>query len=164
MADFNLSITVEDTAVIARFDHMDDNVHDELLKACRELSRDVANLVRRKLSGEVLNVVTGNLRRSIFEDVQDLGQAVFGRVYGAADVPYGGIHEFGGMTGPHEIIARNAKTLRFIMGGVEVFRQRVSHPGAKMPERSFMRSSFVDMQTEIEDRLRQAVETAVQRS
>jgi phage gpG-like protein len=160
----SISITVEDSAVIAKFDSMDEDLHDELLKACTELARDVADVVRRKLSGDVLGVVTGNLRRSIFQDTQDLGKAVFGRVYGAADVPYGGIHEFGGMTSPHEIIARNAKALRFIMGGAEVYRQRVNHPGSKFPERSFMRSSFDDMKTEIEDRLRAAVLAAVQRS
>jgi len=159
--DLSIEITVEDSAVIASFDHMTEDVHDALVKACRELSRDVANLVRRKLTGEVLNVRTGNLRRSIFEDVQDLGTAVFGRVYGAADVPYGTIHEFGGSTNAHEIVARNAKVLHFIMGGEDVYRRRVMHPGAKMPERSFMRSSLTDMRTEIEDRLRAAVLGAV---
>ena len=159
--DLSITITVEDAGVIASFDHMTDDVHDSLLKACRELSRDVANLVRRKLSGEVLNVVTGNLRRSIFEDVEDMGTAVFGRVYGAGDVPYGAIHEFGGMTNAHEIVARNAKALHFILNGEDVYRRRVMHPGARMPERSFMRSSLADMRAEIEDRLRAAILGAV---
>jgi phage gpG-like protein len=162
VADFQVTISVEDSAVIASFDHMTEDVHDALMKTVTELTRDVADLVRRKLSGEVLNVVTGNLRRSIFQETQDLGQAVFGRIYGAADVPYGPIHEFGGTTKAHEIVARNAKVLHFIMGGEDVYRRRVSHPGATMPERSFMRSSLNDMRSEIEERLRAAILGAVE--
>jgi hypothetical protein len=51
---------------------------------------------------------------------------------------------------PHIIEPKKASVLAFAGGdGGMVFARRVNHPGSKMPERSFMRSSLRDMSTEI---------------
>jgi hypothetical protein len=56
--------------------------------------------------------------------------------------PYARIHEFGGTTKPHVIEPRNAKALRFIIGGRVVFARRVHHPGSRITEKRFTRNAI----------------------
>jgi hypothetical protein len=48
-------------------------------------------------------------------------------------VPYAAIQEFGGMTGPHEILPKAGKFLAFDVAGKTVFARKVNHPGSKIP-------------------------------
>ncbi|MGA7887723.1 MAG: hypothetical protein WCA44_18460, partial [Acidobacteriaceae bacterium] len=70
---------------------------------------------------------------------------------------YAAIHEYGGQTRAHVIEAKNAKALAFQVGGQTIIRRRVQHPGSKMPERSFLRSSLRDSR----DRIVAAIQAAV---
>lgn len=115
-----------------------------------------AKIKSEKLSGQVLNVRSGALRRSIAHDVMVGPLGVVGRVFSSANVPYARIHEFGGRTGPHTILPTKASVLAFTVGGRKVFAKRVNHPGSKMPERSYMRTSLHEMQAEIVAGLQQA--------
>ena len=117
--------------------------------------------VKTKLSGSVLNVRTGNLRRSIQNEMERSDNSVTGKVYSAGDVKYAAIHEFGGTTAPHVIEARNAKSLAFVTAGKTVFARKVNHPGSVIPERSFMRSSLREMSPEIQADIEQSVEKAL---
>jgi hypothetical protein len=54
--------------------------------------------------------------------------------------------------------------LAFSVGGEMRFARRVNHPGSKMPERSFMRSSLRDMSTQISLGMKEAVVRAAQKS
>lgn len=114
-------------------------------------------LVKKKLSGQVLNVVSGRLRRSIFHRVDTTPTSVVGSVLQSGDVKYGRIHEYGGQTSPHEIRPKNARVLAFSRNAQTVFAARVNHPGSKMPERSYMRSSLAEMRASIVADLRAAV-------
>lgn len=101
-------------------------------------------IIKHKLSGQVLNHITGNLWRSIQQTVTSEKNLIIGRVFSSGDVKYAGIHEFGG-----SIKSRL---------GTGVGKPK---PGGKstiqMPERSFMRSSLSDMREEIIQRLSNAV-------
>ena len=110
------------------------------------------NRVQRKLSGEVLHVRTGLLRRSISrtdalvldtEVVSSVGSNV--RTGGDA-VVYAAIHEFGGQTRPNLIEAKNGKALAFSIGGKQLVRRSVQHPGSKIPERSYLRTTLTERQ------------------
>ncbi|MFX8565905.1 HK97 gp10 family phage protein, partial [Acinetobacter baumannii] len=76
------------------FETMPERLRDELKvgigRAVLKLQREV---VQNKLSGQVLNVRTGNLRRSIDQVVTTEGSAVIGIV--STNVKYGRIHEYG---------------------------------------------------------------------
>lgn len=50
------------------------------------------------------------------------------------NVKYAAIHQFGGQTRPHRIVARNAKALKF----GNRFARSVNHPGSKIPARPFL--------------------------
>jgi phage gpG-like protein len=153
-----LNVTLTgDRELIERLDSMPGKLQAALYQKVSLLALKLEAKVKKKLSGEVLNVRTGDLRRSIASKVEQSPHAVIGKVYSSGDVKYAAIHEFGGQTKAHVIEAVNGKALAFMAGGKQVFAKRVNHPGSKMPERSFLRSSLADMREEITQELHQTV-------
>lgn len=137
-------------------------VHPRVLSLVRqEVEREAINLLRyvkeQKLTGQMLKNRTGTLRRSINYalSIEDQGlTAVVG-----TNLVYAAIHEYGGVTRAHVIEARKKKALAFQVGGQSLVRRSVQHPGSKMPERSFLRSSL----RENEARIKTAIAAAVSR-
>lgn len=156
---------VGDRALIARFKHMPRAVNQALYVKVLALSLKLEKLVKvGKLNGQVLNRITGALARSIHQNVDRNIHSVIGRVFSSGDVKYAGIHEFGGTTAPHVILPKKASVLAFMgKSGGMVFTRRVNHPGSKMPERSFLRSSLHQMSTEISLGMKEAVVQAIQK-
>ncbi len=150
-----------DRELIQRLRSMPDRVRRSLLKKTYALAVQLADRVRRKLSGEVLNVRTGNLRASIFEDVEQTPTSVTGRVFSSGDVKYAGIHEYGGVIPAHVVVPVKAKALMFVVGGKTVFAARANIPDIQMPERSYLRSSLADMRPAIVEGLREAAREGV---
>jgi phage gpG-like protein len=113
----------------------------------------------QKVSGPVLENQSGTLRRKINSKFQDSGDSIIGSV-GLALV-YGAIHEYGGVIRAHVIQARNKKALAFQAGGQMIVRRAVNHPGSKMPERSFLRSSLRENEARIRANIAAAVAQGV---
>lgn len=161
----NLGFTVKaqiigSAEVQAKLAQAGQTVHAAVYKAVQEMGfRLLAHVKQDKLSDQVLHVRTGRLRRSINMQMSDTAAGIFASV--GTNVVYARIHEFGGTTSPHDIVARNAQALHFIMDGRDVFVKKVHHPGSKMPERSFLRSSLADMRGEILERIQAALNQAV---
>lgn len=81
-----------------------------------------------------LGVRTGRLRSSLRASAAVVnGQSITAAI--GSNVKYAGAHEFGAVTKPHIIKARPGKSLRFFLGGREIFRKSVKHPGSKIPAR-----------------------------
>lgn len=101
-------------------------------------------VVKDKLSGRVLSVRTGTLRRSIYQKVQKNSSSVVGIV--GTNVKYAAAHEYG-FDGTMTIKAhvRRLKT----RAGDEVIVQAHSRR-IKLPERSFLRSALKELTPEIE--------------
>lgn len=146
-----------DRELVAQLSAMPSGLRAVLRRRVWSLTLRLQARVQRKLSGTVLNVVTGALRRSIQPTVEETGARITGRVFSTGDVKYARIHEFGGKTRAHIIEPKKAAALMFLVGGKSVFAKRVNHPGSTMPERSFMRSSLADMRDEIVRELTQGV-------
>ncbi len=142
----------------AFFDKMPDAVRRVLLLKMRQLVLELEARVKDKLSGKVLNVQTGALRRSIQNELKEARDYIEAQVYSAGDVKYAAIHEFGGITKPHIILPKAKKALKFIIGGKEIFSRMVRHKGSVMPERSYMRSSLREMAERVETLLATALE------
>ena len=102
-----------------------------------------------KLSGQVLNARSGDLRASIVSEASVDGNGVVVSVGSAGDLKYAAIQEYGGKTAAHEILPVKANALAFIAGGALHFAKRVAHPGSVIPERSYLRSSLEEMTAEI---------------
>lgn len=148
-----------DTEVIAKLNNVPSSLRRELTKEVTALTLRLESRIKRdKLSGQVLNRVTGRLSRSVHSvmPVAQTPNGVVGSVKQSGDVKYGAIHEFGGKTPAHVIEPKKADALRFTIGGKVIFAKRVNHPGSVMPERSYMRSSLRDMRQQIIDGLRGA--------
>jgi phage gpG-like protein len=151
MAD-NFDVEVK----LPNFGRLTEATRSNMRGAVVTLTRRLAELVRRNLSGTVLNVRSGRLRGSIRSEMIETKDEIGGRVY-SEGVPYARIHEFGGQTSPHVIMARNSKSLAFVWGSRGlVFFKSVNHPGSRIPERSYMRSALEEMRSEIIETYRKA--------
>lgn len=139
-----LRFNVHDYASRA-LERVPDKVRAVLRTAVAQTTKDLAALVRRKLSGGVLHVRSGKLLASIHTELRESQEAISGKVW-SEGVAYANIHEFGGRTKPHIIMPVNAKALHFFVGGNEVFAKVVHHPGSLIPERSYLRSSAIEME------------------
>lgn len=148
-------------ATVAKFGKLGEEAHAKVYAKVRALSLAVENRAKQKVSGEVLNVRTGQLRSNIQSDTAegDNGDIV-GRIFVTRNVKYAAIHEFGGQTAAHLITPKNALALRFMKGADVVFAKSVNHPGSKIPMRSYMRAALTELKDLILSQLK-GVYTAV---
>ncbi|NTV02430.1 MAG: HK97 gp10 family phage protein [Chlorobiaceae bacterium] len=128
----------------ARFAHAGPFMTTAVHKAVMRVSLKLVSRVKEKLSGEVLNVRTGRLRRSIHAEYE-FGPTQAIAVVGT-NVEYGRIHEFGGVIRP-----KTKKALRFQIDGRWIVTKMV-----RMPERSFLRSSMRELAPGIREEIRRA--------
>ena len=95
------------------------------------------NAIKQKLSGGLLRVQSGLLRKS-FEGIAGRTDAIVSESevlssvgsnvgIGGESVKYAAPLEFGSQ--PHEIWPKNKKALRFVVGGQVLIRGKVNHPG-----------------------------------
>lgn len=112
-------------------------------------------LVKTKLSGSVLKVRSGRLRRSINYKINKSARNITATV--GTNVIYGKVHELGLTIPAHIVEAKKAKALKFVMGGKTMFRKRVNIPAVKMPQRSFLQTSLAQMQPTIRAELEAAL-------
>ena len=107
--------------------------------------------VKEKLSGEVLKVRTGRLRRSIHLEMERSSNAITAVV--GTNVSYARLHELGHHVPGHVVQVRQAKALRFLEPGGVVFAKQVYVPPYTLKQRSFLQSSLAEMTPEILQRL-----------
>jgi phage gpG-like protein len=149
----NATLVGGDRAV-ARFKAMPDRLRQELTtgitRAALLVQRDS---MQQKLSGQVLNVRTGRLRRSININVQGSEDKVTGTV--GTNVEYAAVHEYG-----FEGTVTVREHLRRTVSGKQVVVR--SHPmHMNVPEKSFLRSALNDMQPQIRIEFEQAAARAL---
>jgi phage gpG-like protein len=133
----------------ARFDAYPAALQAALGAKATELAATLADLVKNKLSGAVLNTSSGALRDSIAASVTADPDGVLASVGSEGDVKYAAIQEYGGKTSAHEILPVKGDVLAFVASDGQHFARRIEHPGSVIPERSYLRSSLDDMRDEI---------------
>lgn len=159
--DVNVTL-VGDKQLVQRLEQMPESLRVQLRKAVRASTLKVLARSKQLVSGQVLKVQTGLLRRSINDQYEEAESLIKGTVgTNKRTVPYAAIHEFGGTTKPHVIEAKRAEVLRFQVGGETVFRRKVNHPGSVMPERSYLRRALRELAPDIRTQLTKAVVAAV---
>lgn len=146
-------ITVEisgDSQIIAKLESFTPRLQVNLVKKMRLAMIYLAGYVKsEKLSGQVLNVRTGTLRRSITQQVTDEAESITGIV--GANIKYAAIHEYG-FQGTEQVKEHIRHSSTGKAAVVRAFSRRVN-----MPERSFLRSSLTDTTDKITEYLQQAV-------
>lgn len=152
-----LSAELDAGKLLANIDAVPAQVVATVTTKMRAITKNLQrHVIADKLHGQVLKQRSGALARSIQEDVQTEGDTIIGEVFSAGDVKYAAIHEWGGVTAPHDIVPTKAEALAFVIGGKQVFARIVHHPGSHIPERSYLRSSLADQASEIVAGLKEA--------
>ena len=127
----------------------------------RSALRLQSEVMDNRLSGQVLNIRTGNLHRSIHQQVTSSGGLVVGEVN--TNVRYGVAHEYGfagtvnvkaSMRQIRQAFGRPLKSPRYV-------QIRAHSRNVKLPERSFLRSALRDMKPGIEADLQKSIERAL---
>jgi len=165
-----LIVSVRAENLLARLLGMPDTMRKSLLIAMQRLAIEVQRSVKQdKLSGQVLNVRTGTLRRSINQEVTDHAKGIFAIV--GTNVKYAAIHEYG-FSGAVEVRGHmrrirarsrvSPNTGKIVKGKLsgEAFvspHQRV----VVMPQRSFLRSTLRDYGPRIRQQLKEAAREAL---
>lgn len=110
------------------------------------------------------------MQGSLSTDFEDNGSQITGTAM-ASGLPYLAIHEYGGVTRPHDILPVNAMALAFFGRGSAQFRpgaatgplvfaKAVHHPGSVMPERSYLRYALAQRRGAIRSALLAATQQA----
>lgn len=162
-----ITVEINDRKVMARLRAMPEKTKSALLKKVTQLRLQLEAKIKQKLSGEVLNVRTGNLRRSIHSKTIDEATRVEGSAFSSGDVKYARIHEYGGTInhpgGTAYIVTASGAVFISNAAAATLGRNlpRTKPHTITMPERSFMRSSLADMKGEILAGLSAAVKEEV---
>ncbi len=131
--------------LIARFETFGARLGARLGPVASRVGVRLEGRVHDKLGGAVLHRRSGRLDAAQNTVVTAGAGAISVSVgFDPRAVPYGAIQEYGGTTRAHLIAAKNAKALRFSRADALVFAKQVHHPGAKIPARSFLRSSLAE--------------------
>lgn len=158
-----------DRELAARFGAMPDAVRTAVRKKIMALTLELQRKIKvEHLSGPTgvhsLSVgvnsakhTGGQLRASVFQEMNEESGGIVGRVGYSADVAYAAIHEFGGTVNVPEIVPTKTKALHWVMNGKDVFATRVRAHTVKIPERAPLRTGFNEMKEEILEGLKQAV-------
>ena len=141
--------------VIARIERARQTIADAAVKALeQQLQLTVLYIVSDKLSGQVLNRVTGDLQNSIgFEINQASGFPIRGTVF-SRGVAYAYAHEYGfdGM----QNVSEQVRTMVFGRT-VAPFTVPAFTRHLVLPERSFIRTGISDRLVDIKSAIRSAV-------
>lgn len=130
------------------------SVRAELRKAVERQSIKLSSKVKaQKLSGQVLNVRTGRLRRSINYRIEEQGARITG--YVGTAVEYAKEHEFG-----FKGIVNIREHLRRAKGGKPATVGAHSR-NVNIRERSFLRSALAESMPDIRAALKRAAQGAV---
>ena len=144
--------------LVVKFAKMNEAIHTKILQFITGFALKLqAHVTGDKLQGQVLNHISGKLAASIHQSVDDQGNVIIGRVY-SASINYAAIHEYGGQIPDREAV--NAKAMHWMNGGADVFAKFAK--GFTMPERSYLRSSLADYESDFIDGAKAAVMEGVQ--
>ena len=160
-------VSMRAEALLARLAGTGDRLQSGMRRAVERLSIIVQGGVKEdKLTGQVLHVRTGTLRRSINRKITEDSSGVFATV--GTNVKYAAAHEYG-FDGEVTVKAhtRRAQQQMALKGkkrpgkseGTITVRQFTRH--MHLPERSFLRSELRDRSTQIQQDLRSAALEAI---
>lgn len=137
---------VGDTEIVRKLDALPTRLREEMKVGIGRLALKLArNVQTDKLSGQVLKVRTGRLRRSINDVVEDNGNLVSGIV--STPVKYAPPQEFGfsGTVSVRESL-RTIKQAFGIPIAEKTITVRAHQMKMNLPERSFLRSALREME------------------
>lgn len=149
-----LTVEIRAEALLARLAGAGDRLQRNLRSKVQRLAIEVQSLVKQKLSGPVLHVRTGTLRRSINQLVTEDSTGIRARV--GTNVAYAAVHEYG-FSGSVTVKAHTRTLASGTVQNVRSFTRTMN-----LPPRSFLRSTLEEEAPRIRSELRAAALDAVQ--
>lgn len=161
----NITTDVRGEALLAHFTSSGDRLVGDLRKVITRRSVTVQGAVKEsKLTGQVLHVRSGTLRRSVNRRVEETPTSIVATV--GTNVKYGKVHEYG-FSG---VVSIPGHVRKVATQSVKVGRKQIAQGIAfvrahtrklNLPQRSFLRSTLLEQSGEIRDELRATVLAAV---
>lgn len=155
----NVGVTIDTAAVGPFLESKTDAIRKALAaKMDFTTARIQKIIVDDKLQGQLLNHRKGKLSNSVrpTETAVTADEIDGGVVAGGTGAPYARALEYGARA--HLIKAVNAKALHFSVGGVEIFRKSVMHPGNRAY--AFMRGTLDEEASNIQAGFQEAANEA----
>lgn len=145
---------IGDAQTVAKLQSLFPKQRAALRRVIQKLSFDLSAKVKsQKLSGQVLRVRTGTLRRSVHARLEDNALSIYGIV--GTNKEYAAVHEYGGTftISQHLRLVKQAfgRQLRFPVWA------SVKQYSATYPERSFLRSALREMRQRSKQEMEQAL-------
>jgi phage gpG-like protein len=145
--------------VINNYRDPTDRIIEQIRTTVKKLTFKLqAKIKNEKLTGQVLNVRTGRLRRSINAEFQELSGGLIQGLVGT-NVPYAKPHEYGfsGEQQVKEYVQKRKQVFgRMLKDPIQVtIRAHVRH--VNIPEKSFMRSALEELRPEIIEEFQAAI-------
>lgn len=145
----NFQYSVDDSRAVAVIHGMPEKLAERVRRVVTRFALELQQRVKAgKLTGEVLHVRSGTLRRSINNKVVTNAAGASGTV--GTNVKYGRIHEYG-FSGPVNVKG-HLRTIKHAFGR-EIAPKQVEVGGftrqVRMPERSFLRSALKEMKPQL---------------
>jgi phage gpG-like protein len=137
-----ITVHVDSFSVSARLEALPAALHERVLQTVMRLAGELVALAQAKAPKK-----SGRLARSIHSRISDSPRSIRAKV--GTSVKYAAAQEFGAHIPAHDLEARKAKALTFMLGGKQVFAAHVRFPGATIPEHSFLRSALRELTPEI---------------
>lgn len=158
-------VSVKDEALIATLRGYPQRLVDRLFLALQRVTIKLqAHVKEDKLTGQVLHVRTGTLRRSINRRVWVGSNSINGAV--GTNVEYAAAHEFGfrGVVTVKEHVrrifaAKRTSSRKRQLLGVTTVRAHTAH--LNLPERSFLRSALRELQEYVTTEIKRAATGAL---
>lgn len=155
--------------LITQLTAMPNKVHAAILRKVTFFALKMERRIKQKLSGEVLNVKTGDLRRSIQHEILDGPSSVYGIVFSTGgrskNPPYAEIHEKGGSInhpGGTPYLNFHGKTYFVSKSAAIASKLPVTKAHViNIPARPYMAPTLREMQNEIVEGLQQAAREGV---
>lgn len=151
-----LELIIDASGPIENLETIEDEIEVALYARTQKLNHLFAEKVRQNLSGDVLNVKSGDLLGSVLEEGPNAtgGEIVASVTAGGDEAPYGIIHERGGQS-EYDIYPVNRQALMFELNGKTVFAHSVHHP--PLPQRPWFDPVVVEMMALWQDELQEAI-------
>jgi phage gpG-like protein len=155
-------VSVDTSRLDAKLHRVPKSVEASVLRAVRRLAINLQGYVKdQKLSGQVLHVRSGTLRRSINQEVTQSGSVIKGIV--GTNVSYARPHEYGfsGAVQVREHLRTITKVFGRPLANPVTQTVRAHTMNVNLPERSFLRSALKDFEPRILAELKAAASREV---
>jgi phage gpG-like protein len=137
-----ITVRIDDFSVRARLEALPSALHERVLQTIMRLAGELVGLAQSKAPRK-----SGRLAGSIHSRITDTPRSIRAKV--GTPVRYAAAQEFGAHIPAHDLAARKARAMAFMLGGKQVFAASARFPGATIPEHSFLRSALRELTPEI---------------